>query len=90
MYCDGKKAEPDKFGGCLMKIALPEGSSTIELKYRTPGLIAGAVMSLAGMAILAALIIMRRCGAGMPRKVETDAKGDFGEQAEGRELVSKD
>lgn len=57
---NGEKAEPELFADCMMTLQLNEGDYKIRLKYEVPGLKPGIVVSCAGVAALAALIIYDR------------------------------
>lgn len=50
---DGEPCAIENVNG-LMTISLDEGNHTVSLNYRTPGLAAGAVLSLAGIAVASA------------------------------------
>ena len=47
VFVDGKPYESKQFLDSLMKIELTEGTHRIQLNYRTPGLLPGAIISLA-------------------------------------------
>ena len=51
---NGQKTEIAAFEGCLTEISLVPGENHITMQYRTPGLTAGILLSLAGLGILAA------------------------------------
>ena len=50
----------DPAGGELIATRLEAGTHEIEISYRTPGLVAGAVLSLAGILLLIMLVRIRR------------------------------
>lgn len=61
VYVDGKKAEKIEnaqvaFTGAM----IPEGTHTVELRYRTPGLLPGFVLGALGILILLVIIIIKR------------------------------
>lgn len=66
-WVDGRKAEIFRCGGMYMGIALAPGEHEIEMKYVTPGLKTGTMVSSASLLLLIALL----CG-GKKRK-----KGDY-------------
>ncbi len=49
---DGAPASIRRVNGTLMGVAVPAGAAEIELRYRTPGLVAGFATAGAGLAIL--------------------------------------
>lgn len=49
VYCDGQKTEPVLIAGELISLRLPAGHHTLELRYRVPGITAGAVISVLGL-----------------------------------------
>lgn len=54
-YVDGKEAETTELCGAVLGVKLDKGKHTVELKYTPPGFVAGAVISIIG---LAALVLM--------------------------------
>lgn len=61
-YVDGKKAEILQVNTAFMGLELSAGEHTIEFKYWTPGLTAGIILSILGVAALAWLILRWRKG----------------------------
>ena len=55
-FVNGKKTPIDTCEGCLIKIPLAQGENHITMQYRVPGMAAGIVMSLAGLAACAAMV----------------------------------
>ncbi|MBQ8504298.1 MAG: YfhO family protein [Clostridia bacterium] len=55
-YVNGEKAELMRVNGMYSGLLLPEGDHEIELRYSTPGLKIGAIISLLGLAIFLALV----------------------------------
>ena len=55
-FVNGKKTPIDTYEGCLVKIPLAQGENHITMQYRVPGMAAGIVMSLAGLAACAAMV----------------------------------
>ena len=55
-FVNGKKTPIDTYKGCLIKIPLAQGENHITMQYRVPGMAAGIVMSLAGLAACAAMV----------------------------------
>ncbi|MBQ1291775.1 MAG: YfhO family protein, partial [Lachnospiraceae bacterium] len=55
-FVNGKKTPIDTYEGCLIKIPLAQGENHITMQYRVPGMAAGIVMSLAGLAACAAMV----------------------------------
>lgn len=70
---NGQKTEIRAFEGCLAEIALEQGANHITMQYRVPGLTAGVLLSISGIALLAVWTHMRsgRKAGGNGRK------GDF-------------
>lgn len=60
IYVDGQKAEKLLLGKGNMGVELTEGYHDIKLEYRTPGLMSGAAVSLAGIGIFILLCVMTR------------------------------
>ena len=46
---NGKEVTPDSIDGCLYLVKLHNGKNHIEMRYRVPGLIVGAAITLAGL-----------------------------------------
>lgn len=59
-YVDGKKQTLLKANYMFSALMLPEGGHHIELRYRTPGLNAGLLLSLAGALILLGIVRYNR------------------------------
>ena len=59
-YVDGEKTELFRANTAFMAVELPAGEHTVELKYWTPGLTGGLVLTAIGLCGLACLIILRR------------------------------
>ena len=57
---DGEEVETDTFGDCLISIPLAAGTHEISLRYRTPGLAAGAIISVFCIAIFVGLILGKK------------------------------
>lgn len=62
---NGEEAEIFRCGGMYMGVALESGDNNVELRYTTPGLKAGAVVSMAAVVLIIAL-----CVAGKKKKKE--------------------
>ena len=60
IYVDGEKRVPDKANVMFMGTPLFEGTHDIKLKYHTPGLLPGILLSLAGIMILIILTITEK------------------------------
>ncbi len=60
LYVDGKETEAESFGGAFISVHLSEGTHAIKLKYQTPGLKTGAVISLGAVAIFAFVVVIKR------------------------------
>lgn len=60
IYVDGVKADKLLLGKGNMGVRLDAGDHVIELKYHTCGLLPGAVISLAGLAVFILLILRKR------------------------------
>ena len=60
---NGKEVTPELVSNCLMSVSLENGENSIELTYRVPGLRAGIIVSLAGVALLLVCIYgdRKRC-----------------------------
>ena len=61
-YVDGKKADIIKSNYMFMSIPLKAGSHEIVLKYRTPGLLAGFLLTLVGFCIFIFMNIRKKNG----------------------------
>lgn len=59
LYIDGKKTDMELFADTFISVYLEEGTHSIELKYFTPGLIPGAVLSIISIAAFAAIWILQ-------------------------------
>jgi len=57
---DGEPAEPRMAQDCLMAIAVPEGSHTLEMRYIPAGFVPGAVITGAALLVLIGLCILLR------------------------------
>ena len=57
---NGACVQAEKYGEGLMSIPVPAGSVQIEMQYRVPGLKTGAVCTLAGVALAAAIVFITR------------------------------
>lgn len=60
VYVDGEKAQPQEALGVFMAVLVSAGEHTVEMKYRPQGLAAGAVISAAAVAAVAAWLILDR------------------------------
>ncbi len=60
-----RSAELLRVNRVLMGVALPPGDWLVEFRYRSPGVVAGAWLSLASWAALAVLLWRWRSGAGV-------------------------
>lgn len=60
IWVDGEKIEPDTFCEAFFSIPLSEGTHEISMKYRTPGLCAGAVVSATCVLIFVAIMLGKR------------------------------
>ncbi len=60
IYVDGQKAEKLLLGNGNMGVELTEGYHDIKLEYRTPGLMSGAAVSLAGIVMFILLCVMTK------------------------------
>ena len=61
-YVDGKKAEVLRVNECYMGLKLEKGSHQIEMRYHTPLLLAGAVISLIALIVLIACMVYKKKG----------------------------
>lgn len=57
---DGKKADPEIFAEAFLSIPLTEGTHEIELRYTTPGLATGALISLTAVGLFILSIAIRK------------------------------
>ena len=57
---NGQAAEIIRSGGMYMGLALDAGENTVELRYTTPGLKTGAIVSAAALVIIIALCALQR------------------------------
>ena len=63
VYVDGEKAEKiENAQLAFTGVVIPEGTHTVELKYRTPGLQMGLVLGAVGFVLLLVLLVIRRKG----------------------------
>lgn len=60
VWINGQKAEKTAFGGCLMAFDLEPGEYSIEMHYVPEGVGAGIAVSLASIALFAALAVHKR------------------------------
>ena len=59
-YVDGKKVNLEKVNTIQMGLWLEPGTHQIKLVYETPGLKAGALITLASLITLAGVLIIRK------------------------------
>jgi uncharacterized membrane protein YfhO len=62
LYVDGSSTKIESFMGALASVTLPEGTHSIRLTYRTPGLSLGAAISAACVALFLCTMLIRRRG----------------------------
>lgn len=60
VYVDGEPVEPEAFCDAFLSIPLEEGSHDISLKYKTPGLVPGAVISVCCVGVFAVISVVKR------------------------------
>ena len=60
VYCDGEKLEVEKVAGVFPAFRVPAGKHTIELRYRVPGLMPGALVTVFGLGALIALMFYEK------------------------------
>lgn len=60
LYVDGNKADMELFADTFISVYLNEGTHTIELKYFTPGLIPGAIISILSIAAFVSICIFQK------------------------------
>ena len=60
LYVDGKKTEPETFGGAFISVYLDRGEHMVELRYETPGFYLGAAISGFCIAAFLILILIRK------------------------------
>ena len=60
LYVDGKETESETFKESFISVHLEEGRHEIELKYMTPGLKEGAMISAVCVALFAITMLLRR------------------------------
>lgn len=65
---DGQPVEIQRANVGFMGVLASEGTHRIELRYETPGLAAGALLSLAGLISLGGVIVYRRRMSGNPKE----------------------
>ncbi|HVT57544.1 MAG TPA: YfhO family protein [Thermoanaerobaculia bacterium] len=61
---DGRELPVEAAGGALLGVRLGPGGGRLDLRYRPPGLAAGALLSLLGMLGCGGLMVARRGGRG--------------------------
>ncbi len=59
---DGKKSEVLRVNECYMGLKLEKGSHQIEMRYHTPLLLAGAVISFAALIVLITCMVYKKKG----------------------------
>jgi len=59
-WVDGRQVEVSRLYGGLLGVPVPQGDSTIELRYTVPGLVPGLVVSLASVAVFCAWRVLAR------------------------------
>jgi hypothetical protein len=57
---DGRAAEPLRVDSVMRGVAVPAGTHTVSWSYRAPGLRLGLVLSVVGLLLIAALILLPR------------------------------
>ena len=57
---NGKEAEIEKVNAGFMAVRVPKGESTIRFDYKTPGLKAGALLTLLGFVLLALYMLFMK------------------------------
>ncbi len=60
IWVDGEEIEPDTFAEAFFAIPLEAGSHEISMKYQTPGLVAGALISAGCVGVFVAITIVGR------------------------------
>ena len=60
IFADGKEVEMELFEDSLLSIPLTKGEHQIRLRYRTPGLAAGAAVSFGGILLLIVSAVMEK------------------------------
>lgn len=70
LYVDGNKTEKETFLDSLIGVSLTEGSHEIELRYETPGLKAGACISVGAAAVLLVIFCIHRYSDKKNKKTE--------------------
>lgn len=79
LYVDGKETEILDFKETFISVYLEEGHHDIELKYMTPGLKTGAVISAACVGLFALTMLGRKWYA---KRKEGNVTGDTGEKVD--------
>lgn len=59
-YVDGEEVPISSLKGALVTVPVPAGTHTIELKYRTSGLLQGAILSILCIALLVLIIVFEK------------------------------
>lgn len=62
IYVDGKKGRLEPIYDAMCAVTLPEGTHTITMKYIPKGFVAGLVLSIGGVVLLAVLYVLERRG----------------------------
>ena len=60
VFVDGKKSKLIKANGMYMAAEITKGDHFIELKYRTPGILAGVLSSAVGVITFIGIVMFRR------------------------------
>lgn len=60
LYVDGKRTDIEDYEETFVSVHLDQGTHKVELKYMTPGLIYGGIISGASVVVVLALMLLRR------------------------------
>lgn len=82
-YIDGKPVKMNAFCKAFISLPMTVGTHQIELRYRTPGIVPGALISLTCLALFAGLMLLSyRKKKYMPEAVEDNSAIDEGDVIE--------
>lgn len=76
-YIDGNEVEISSIKDALLAVPVPAGTHTIELKYRTDGLLEGGALTALAVVILVVIIIFEERLKGLAAKVYGNVRKQF-------------
>ncbi len=76
-YIDGNEVEISSIKDALLAVPVPAGTHTIELKYRTDGLLEGGALTALAVVILVVIIIFEERLKGLAAKAYGNVRKQF-------------